>query len=168
MSRHRARHASVRHTGRHTRACTGPLRRLIRGIAARLGVPRSWVIGGFVLGFVFTPLLALLVLVAAWLWLDHPVRVRAQFERIRRLARRIWWGWADPLPAETTGPPPSGTRSSARSGSGAGPGGGARAGVEEELAELRRRLERAGQRVEAMERYVTSEDRTLHQAFREI
>ena len=54
--------------------------RVTRGLADAFGIPRGMVIAGFVIGFVFVPLLPLLTFLIVLYWVNDP-------ERTRRLGR---------------------------------------------------------------------------------
>ena len=55
----------------------GPIKRVTRGLADAFGVARGVVIAGFVLGFVFVPLLSLAAFLVALYWVNSPDRACA-------------------------------------------------------------------------------------------
>ena len=78
---------------RRSRRRRGPIKRVTRGLADAFGVPRGVIIAGFVLGFVFIPLLTLVAFLAALHWVNDPERARRQvdsfFESLRRAGVRF-------------------------------------------------------------------------------
>ena len=144
------RHGRSRGSGRRR----GPIKRVVRGLADALGVPRGMVIAGFVLGFVFIPLPALLVFLAALYWVDNPERARRHadslFESLRRTGRRL-----------------------RRSASGSEVGNTGRESREQprpqiDPVSLARRFERAERRTRAIEEFVASEEFRLNREFRRM
>ncbi|MCY4350157.1 MAG: hypothetical protein OXC25_09970 [Thiotrichales bacterium] len=151
MNRHYCR---GRHRGRWARRRRGPIKRVVRGLADAFGIPRGMVIAGFVLGFVFIPLPAVLVFLAALYWVDNPERARrhvdSAFDALRRTGDRL-------------------RRSAAGSGAGR-----ADRGAHEpsrphvDPASLARRFERAERRTRAIEEFVASEEFRLNREFRRM
>lgn len=144
------RHGRGRRSGRRR----GPIKRVVRGLANALGIPRGIVIAGFVLGFVFIPLPALLMFLVALYWVDNPERARRHadsvFDSLRRTGSRI-----------------------RRSAAGAGPGSAAADPREPprphvDPASLARRFERAELRTRAIEEFVASEEFRLNREFRRM
>lgn len=144
------RHGRGRRSGRRR----GPIKRVVRGLANALGIPRGIVIAGFVLGFVFIPLPALLVFLAALYWVDDPERARRHadsfFDSLRRTGSRF-----------------------RRSAAGAGPGSAAEDPREPprphiDPDSLARRFERAELRTRAIEEFVASEEFRLNREFRRM
>lgn len=136
----------------------GPIKRVVRGLADALDIPRGAVIAGFVLGFVFVPLLSLVAFLAALYWVNDPERTRRHvdslFGFIRRTGDRFRRGAAGPRV------------------------GGAAGGTERESpepprspvypAELVRRYERIERRTRAIEEFVASEEFRLNREFRRM
>ena len=153
MSRRRHSHHRDRpHRGRRRR---GPIKRVVRGLADAFGVSRGMVVAGFVLGFVFAPLLTLVVFLAALYWVDHPERTHryagVAYGHLRRAAARIRRGVA-------------GT-----------PRGGEAGGESREPphpfvdpAALGRRFEALERRARAIEAFVASEEFRLDREFRRM
>ena len=136
----------------------GPIKRVVRGLADAFGIPRGVVIAGFVLGFVFVPLLALLTFLAALYWVNDPERMRAQMDAFvdscRRVGDRLRHGAAvrgyrrarsepDREPGEPQRPPIDSTA-------------------------LARRFERIERRARAIEEFVASEEYRLGREFRRM
>ena len=136
----------------------GPIKRVTRGLADALGIPRGAVIAGFVLGFVFFPLLSLLAFLAAWYWVNDPERTRRHadslFDSIRRMGDRFGRGAAEPRVRGVAG------------------------GTERESPEparspvyptaLARRFERIERRARVIEEFVASEEFRLNREFRRM
>ena len=153
MSRRRhSCHRDRPHRGRRRR---GPIKRVVRGLADAFGVSRGLVVAGFVLGFVFTPLLTLVVFLAALYWVDHPERTHHYaglvYDRLRRVADRI------------------------RRGVAGAPRGGEADGESREPphpfvdpAALGRRFEALERRARAIEAFVASEEFRLNREFRRM
>ena len=144
------RHGHDRRSGRRR----GPIKRVVRGLANALGIPRGIVIAGFVLGFVFIPLPALLVFLAALYWVDNPERARRHadsvFDSLRRTGRRL-----------------------RRSAAGAGPGSAGSDSSEPPRPPVdpdsrARRFERVELRTRAIEEFVASEEFRLNREFRRM
>ena len=148
------RHPHGRRSGRRR----GPIKRVIRGLADALGIPRGVVIAGFVLGFVFVPLLTLLAFLAALYWVDHPEHTRRRMEAAHDSLKRA----ADRLRRLASGP---GRRES--SGGGGGPGREPPSPAVDPAA-LARRFERIERRARAIEEFVASEEFRLDREFRRM
>ena len=142
--------------GRHGRR-RGPIGRVVRGLSDAFGIPRGMVIAGFVLGFVFVPLLALLAFLTALYWVNDPERLRRQVEGVVDSSRRaVDWLRRGP-----------GTRYR-----------GARGEPTREPEEPRRRpidpvavarrFERIERRARAIEEFVASEEFRLNREFRRM
>jgi len=130
----------------------GPIKQVVRGLSRRFGVKRGFVIAGFVLGFVFVPLLTLLVFLAALYWVNHPENVEDTLDRLLRKVQRAIRGTKS-RPAYADG----------------GIGEVAIDGDDDvDLAKLRRRFEDLERRAETMEEYVASEEHTLNREFRRM
>ena len=144
------------HRGRPRRGRRrGPIKRVVRGLADAFGVSRGLVIAGFVLGFVFAPLLTLAAFFVALYWVDHPERthhyagvawghLRRAADRIRRgVAGAQHGGEADREPRE---PPPRFV----------------------DPAALGRRFEALERRARDIEAFVASEEFRLNREFRRM
>lgn len=136
----------------------GPIKRVTRGLANAFGIPRGLVIAGFVLGFVFIPLLSVLAFLAALYWVNHPERTRRHVDsffdslrragyRLRRRAAGTRNQGADGQPERESSTPP-------------------RPAVDS--AALARRFERIERRARAMEEFVASEEFRLNREFRRM
>lgn len=146
------------HDGRRSRRHRGPIKRVTRGLADAFGVPRGVVIAGFVLGFVFIPLLTLLAFLVALYWVNDPARTRRHVDsffdslgragsRFRRGAMRRRWRSADREPAGEASEP-------------------ARPSVDPSA--LARRFERIERRARTIEEFVASEEFCLNREFRRM
>ena len=149
------RHSRGRRSGRRR----GPVKRVIRGLADAFGIPRGVVIAGFVLGFVFVPLLTLLAFLAALYWVDHPERTRRRMEAAHDSFKRA----ADRLRRVASGP---GRRGSSGGGPDREPREPPRPAVDP--AALARRFERIERRARAIEEFVASEEFRLNREFRRM
>ena len=147
---------------RRSRRRRGPIKRVTRGLADAFGVPRGVIIAGFVLGFVFIPLLTLVAFLAALHWVNDPERARRQvdsfFESLRRAGVRF-------------------RRGAKRPGAGYGDGDGdAEPGRQSHEPPrpavhppaLARRFERLERRARAIEQFVASEEFRLNREFRRM
>ena len=144
--------------GRRSRRRRGPIKRVIRGLSDAFGVPRGVVIAGFVLGFVFVPLLSLAAFLAALYWVNHPERTRRHvdsfFDSLRRAGDRLRRGGAGPRRRGACSEP--NTESD-------GP---TRPAVDPSA--LARRFERVERRARAIEEFVASEEFRLNREFRRM
>lgn len=142
--------------GRHRRR-RGPIGRVVRGLSDAFGIPRGMVIAGFVLGFVFVPLLALLAFLTALYWVNDPERMRRQVEWVvdsfRRAGDRLRRGTGNRYRGVRGGP--------ARE-----PGEPWRPPVDP--VAVARRFERIERRARAIEEFVTSEEFRLNREFRRM
>ena len=143
----------------HRRACgpgrsrrRGPIKRVVRGLAGRFGVPRGLVIAGFVLGFVFVPLLTVLLFLAALYWVDHPEQGE------RHAARAAGWGRdvLARLAAALRGHPAPGSDPAEA------------AAAAREIGLLGARFAALERRARAIEEYVASEEFRLEREFRRM
>ena len=136
----------------------GPVKRVIRGLAAAFGIPRGVVIAGFVLGFVCVPLLTLLVFLAALYWVDDPERTRrhmdAAYDSLRRGAVRLRCGARGPRQRGAGDDPGREPREPPRPAMDPGA--------------LARRFERIERRTRAVEKFVASEEFRLNREFRRM
>ena len=148
---------SCRHShGRRSRRRRGPIKRVTRGLADAFGVSRGLVIAGFVIGFVFVPLLALVAFLAALYWVNDPERTRRHvdvvFDGLRRASDRLRRGGTGDRGArggsrnEPHEPPPPSIHPGA----------------------LVRRFERIERRTRAVEEFVASEEFRLNREFRRM
>ena len=148
------RHFHRRRSGRRR----GPIKRVIRGLADAFDVPRGIVIAGFVLGFVFVPLLTLVVFFAALYWVDHPERTRRQvdaaYDSLRRFANRLWRSAAGTRHRGANGEPSRESREPLR--------------PVVDPTTLVRRFERIERRTRAVEEFVASEEFRLNREFRQM
>jgi hypothetical protein len=108
------------------------------------------VIAGFVLGFVFVPMLTLLVFLAALYWVNEPGRIEEQLDRVAAQAKRTY---KEHFGRERESTPT--------------------AKVDEHAAvpdfpELRRKFEELETRASAMEACVSSEEYSLNRQFRNM
>ncbi len=140
--------------GRRCRRRRGPVKRVVRGLADAFGIPRGMVIAGFVLGFIFIPLPAVLVFLAALYWVDNPERARrhvdSAFDTLRRAGDRIRRG------AASSGVGSAGRDAHEPSHPPVDPD------------SLARRFERAERRTRAIEEFVASEEFRLNREFRRM
>ena len=142
---------------RRFRRPRGPIKRVTRGLADAFGVPRGVIIAGFVLGFVFIPLLTLVAFLAALHWVNDPERARRQvdsfFESIRRAVVRFRRGASRP-----------GTDYDAE------PGRQSHEPLRPAVhpPALARRFERLERRARAIEEFVASEEFRLNREFRRM
>ena len=136
----------------------GPIKRVTRGLADAFGVPRGVVIAGFVVGFVFVPLLSLAAFLVALYWADDPGRARRHvdsvFEMLGRAGDRLRRG------AGRRGYRDAGDDSARESGDRPRPA--------VDPAALARRFERIDRRARAIEAYVASEEFRLNREFRRM
>ena len=136
----------------------GPIKRVTRGLSDAFGIPRGVVIAGFVVGFVFVPMLALVAFLAALYWVNDPERTRRHvdsvFEGLRRAGGRLRRAAAG-----------SGRRGSA-GGSASESYGPSRPPVYPDA--LARRFERIERRARAIEEFVASEEFRLNREFRRM
>ena len=149
------RHSHGRRSGRRR----GPIKRVIRGLADAFDIPRGVVIAGFVLGFVFAPLLTLLVFLAALYWVDHPERTRRRVDAAHDSLKRA----ADRLRRVASGP---GRRGRSSGGPGREPQEPSRPAIDPDA--LSRRFERIERRARAIEEFVASEEFRLNREFRRM
>ena len=144
--------------GRRYRRRRGPIGRVTRGLADAFGISRSMVIAGFVLGFVFVPLLAVVAFLVALYWVNDPVRMRRQVDSVvdafRRAGDRLRRG------AAATG------HHGARGDPNREPGEPQRPPIDPTA--LARRFERIERRARAIEEFVTSEEYRLNREFRRM
>jgi len=137
---------------KHGRRRHGPVKQVVRGLSDRFGVKRKYVIAGFVLGFVFVPLLTLLLFLATLYWVNHPEGIEDTLDRLLRKVRRaIRATW---------------TRTTYAS-DGLG-----EVTIDDDddvdFADLRRRFDDLERRAEGMEEYVSSEEHALNREFQRI
>ena len=136
----------------------GPIKRVTRGLADAFGVPRGVVIAGFVIGFVFVPLLSLAAFLVALYWVDDPGRARrhvdAFFDVLGRAGNRLRRG------AGRRGYRDAGDDSARESGDRPRPA--------VDPVALARRFERIDRRARAIEAFVASEEFRLNREFRRM
>ena len=148
--RHHSEHDHHEHDGkrRHRSGCA--IKRIVRGLADKFGVSRGTVIAGFVIGFVFVPLLTLFVLGAAWIWVDDQERFESRVTKVADGARKVYdRTFGSPTPrspdVETVMADPI-----------------------PDFPHLRKQFENLEARAGSMEAYVSSEDFRLHREFKKI
>ncbi len=124
----------------------GPIRRTVRGLAQRFGVPRGFVIVAFVMLFIMSAPLAIAAFIGAWYWVKHPGRVESAVDRLMESTRRAF-----------------GERPSRYAGAGAG-------GVDEDIdfAELRAKFADLEARAGRMEEHVAADEYTLRKQFDDL
>lgn len=134
----------------HKRISCG-IKRIIRGIADKFSISRGTVLAGFVVGFIFAPLLTAIVFVAAWFWIDDPKRFETRISGAADKARQAYeWTFGSWVPKLT-------------------------ARADEIMAEpvpgfpaLRRAFDRLEPRTAKVEDYVSSDEYRLHREFRNM
>lgn len=136
----------------------GPIKRVTRGLADAFGVPRGVVIAGFVVGFVFVPLLSLAAFLVALYWVDDPGRARRHvdsfFDVLGRAGDRLRRG--------------AGGRRRRDAGDDSASTSGDRPRPAVDPAALARRFERIERRARAIEAFVASEEFRLNREFRRM
>lgn len=148
--RHHSRNHDDNDSNEPNRRSGCALKRIVRGLAHRFGVSRGVVIASFVVGFMFVPLLTLMVLAAAWFWVDDPERFEHRVASAADKARKVYdRTFGSPTPrspdVETVMADPI-----------------------PEFPDLRKQFENLESRTGAMEAYVSSEDFRLHREFKKI
>jgi len=146
---------------------------VVQALAARFGVHRHTVMAGFVAGFVFVPLLTLLLFLAAWYWTSDPEKVEnALDDWVARIQRTLnsWLGGssrADDRAGERGGasPDPGGAHWPPRAETPAA-GHGANGDPAPDLGRLEKRLRALDERARALEAYVASREFSLRRQFR--
>ena len=135
---------------------------MVRTLADKLNVHRHLVIAGFVLGFIFVPMLTLLVFLGALYWANDPERLETSFDRVAEKAREKYKAHFSAEPDDTA---PDSAVADPVSG---------RVPVTEtefklpEFPELRRKFEELEARAGAMEACVASDEFTLNREFRQM
>ena len=150
----RCRHHHRRRYGRRR----GPIRRVVRGLADAFGVPLGVVIAGFVLGFVFVPLLSLAAFLVALYWVDDPGRARRHvdsfFELLGRTGDRLRRGAGGRRRRDSSDDSARESRDRPR--------------PAVDPVALARRFERIERRARAIEAFVASEEFRLNREFRRM
>ena len=136
------------HHYRHGRR-GGPIESVVRGLSNLFGVPKGMIIGGYVVGFVFTPILALMAFLASWAWVTNPERFETWTFKAVALIRRQYER-ALGRSSEPRSPAPLDSS------------------VDVDFPDLRRKFEELEQRAAGMETFVTSEEMALRKKFRDI
>ena len=148
------RHFDGRRSGRRR----GPIKRVIRGLADTFEIPRGAVIAGFVLGFVFVPMLSLLAFLAALYWVNDPGRARRRvdsfFGSLRRAGNRLRPRAEGRRHASAGGDPSRDSSEPVR--------------TPVDPIALARRFERIERRARAIEEFVASEEYRLNREFRRM
>lgn len=70
------------HSHKHDKK-PGPIKRTVRALAKRWDVPKSWVIGGFVLGFIISAKLTLIAFLIAWFWSENTQKAEGLWRSIK-------------------------------------------------------------------------------------
>ena len=148
------RHFAGRRPGRRR----GPIKRVIRGLADAFETPRGVVIAGFVLGFVFVPMLSVLAFLAALYWVNDPGRARRQMDSflgsLRRAGNRLR--------------PRAEARRHERAGGDSSRDSSEPVRTPVDPTALARRFERIERRARAIEEFVASEEYRLNREFRRM
>lgn len=133
----------------------GMVRRVMRGLADKFGLPRKLVLAGFIVGLIFNLPLTLFVFLVALYWVDHPGKLESKLER---LGDRLRGFWSDMGGKSARGPAYAG----------AGGSGGSDPNEEDgnfDFADLRRQFDDLERRASDMEVHVSSEEFHLHKEF---
>ncbi|MEM7404583.1 MAG: hypothetical protein AAF458_04780 [Pseudomonadota bacterium] len=145
MSHKRRRH----HRPARTKSGCG-VNGIVSGLARRFGVGKGVVITGFVLGFIFAPLLTLLIGFGAWFWVRDPAEFESRMQGAADRARRAYqWTFGSRTPTD-----PSAEA--------------VMADPVPEFPALRREFERLEERAGSLEQYVSSEEFRLQREFRHL
>jgi phage shock protein PspC (stress-responsive transcriptional regulator) len=145
---------------RHARAgMTGIIHRVLDGLGDALGIGRGLVIAGFVVGFVFVPLLSLAVFLGGWYWISYPEQTRRHFRRISAYAQRVSAA-AFATNTRATAPQPDIDERETNASSASTPN-----KQSPTTAELRARFESLDARARAIEEFVASEEYRLEREF---
>ena len=148
MNKHHHRHHYHHNRNRSRKSCgDARISRLVRELSRRLGIHRHAVIAGFVLGFIFVPILTALVLLAAFYWVNHPERIEGHLERFADKAREAYRTHMKSSREERPEPNDSSVP---------------------DFPDLRRRFEDLEARAQAMETCVASDEFTLDRQFKNI
>ena len=149
MNEHHHHHHHHYHRQQRPPQRTGCLiSRMVGALSRRLGVHRHAGIAGFVLGFVFAPMLTLPVLLAALYWTKHPERMERQLNGVVEKARSTYRSYVRTAP-ETNDPPPREKDQPVP-----------------DFPELRRRFEALEARTQTMESCVASDEFNLNRQFK--
>ncbi len=152
---------------KHRRSCKsgkgvwGICDRVVHGLSEALGLGHGMIITGFVLGFIFVPLLTAIVFLVTLYWVSYPEQTRSHFERVSSYIRGAGHRLSDaaftreprraatePSFDDTTGDEsPTPKRPSTTS------------------SELRERFEALDKRAKSIEAFVASEEYRLEREF---
>lgn len=152
--------------------CRGPIGRVVRGLSDRLGVHRHTIIAGFVLGFIFVPILTLLVFLGAVYWVNDPERIEDKLDHLADKARnsyRTHFGSGSGQRRNRYGAPenqPRAARTAPEDNADPRSNPDSHADFVPDFPELRRKFEELETRAAAMETCVASEEFALNRQFR--
>lgn len=138
----------------------GIIDRVVHGLSEALGLGHGMIITGFVLGFIFAPLLTAIVFLVTLYWVSYPRQARRHLESVSRYVRRAGHRLSDAAfaskaddtvtePAFDAEPPaPKRPRATA--------------------AELKERFEALDKRAKSIEAFVTSQEYRLEREFKRM
>ena len=151
---------------KHRRRCRkskgvwGMIDRVVHGLSEALGLGHGMIITGFVLGFIFVPLLTAIVFLVTLYWVSYPEQARRHLERVSSAVRRAGHRLSDAAFARDTrttatepnidDEPPAPKRPRTTS------------------SELRKRFEALDQRAKSIEAFVASEEYRLEREFKRM
>lgn len=127
----------------------GVVRRVIRGLADRFGVPRKLVLAGFIIGLIINVPLTIFLFLVTLYWVDHPGELERRVERLAEKSRRLWEKFGA---GAARGPVYAGAGEVAPD-------------DEIDFADLRRQFDDLERRAGDMEAHVSSEEFHLHKEF---
>ena len=136
--------------------------RVVNGLSEALGLGHGMIITGFVLGFIFVPLLTTIVFFVTLYWVSYPGAAKRHFERFSRYIRRAGQRLSDAAFTRDTHatdpsfddvardepPPPKQPRTTP--------------------SELRERFEALDKRAKSIEAFVASEEYRLEREFKRM
>lgn len=131
----------------------GPISRVVRGLSKKLNVHKHLVIAGFVLGFIFVPMLTIFVFLGALYWANDPEALEERIDGLARKARTQYKKFAEGPPPRVNDAPTTVNETEFRL---------------PEFPELRRKFEELEARTGKMEACVASEEFTLNRQFRSM
>ena len=136
----------------------GPIRRVTRALADKMGVPRKLVLAAFIIGIFVNLFLTAIVFFLSLYWVNHPDRVE---QKISRVAQKVK-GW-------TKGPTPSSYQNQyAYAGSQTSHDTHQEQEVDLDFADLCRDFEDLERRTAGMEKHVSSEEYKLNKEFEKM
>lgn len=146
--------------------------RVVDGLSKALGLGHGLVITGFVLGFIFAPLLTAMVFFVALYWVSYPESAREHLEKVSTYIRRAGQRLHDAAfarRAETAAAGPGFEEATAPRSPGSADGSsGRREPHHTSLSELRARFEALDERAKSIEAFVTSEEYRLEREFKRM